>query len=193
MPTKSIQMKLTATSQKEINSLMDILNEIESFTKYELSMCDLNSIELSKEDYPILSTFEKDNTEEFLENLLKRLSNIHFQRILWNCSTLLDNCADPNEETLEFKPDIKRGLELLAQENLKRGFATTTPDRLDIGDNVKLGNQRKYRTISNIIKLEKKEGHVPEEYDGQYLLTFNNCKQAIISQSTQLKVECIQP
>ena len=41
--------------------------------------------------------------------------NLFYERVLTNCQVLLDNCADPNERTLEFSPNIKRGLELLEE------------------------------------------------------------------------------
>lgn len=106
------QLKLAKTSQAEIERLLDALNEVEWLAK-ELGRSHLSGIEFDGEDYPMLSKFDKNDPEMFLEQLARHLSGIHFQRILWNALTLLENCADPDLDTLDFNKDIKRGLELL--------------------------------------------------------------------------------
>ena len=101
-------MKLAITNEKEIMSLFDILKEIESIDKYNENALDLNT-----DEYPILSELDNTNEEYFLYELINRLSSIHFYRILWNLLVLLENCADLTKDTLDFNPDIKKGLELL--------------------------------------------------------------------------------
>jgi hypothetical protein len=110
------QLKLAKTSQAEIERLLDALNEVEWLAK-ELVRSHLSDIEFDGEDYPMLSKLDKNDPEIFLEQLARHLSGIHFQRILWNALTLLENCADPDLDTLDFSKDIKRGLELLEAEN----------------------------------------------------------------------------
>lgn len=107
-------LKLAKTSEKEIDSLFAILNEAE-WLKRELQNNFLEDIDFS--EFEIMQSFDKENTEQFLTDLVSHLSSIHFQRILFNCQTLLDNCADPDLDTLDFNKDIKRGLELLEAEN----------------------------------------------------------------------------
>lgn len=107
-------MKLASTSEKEIMSLFHVLNEIESVTKYNEDV-----LELDNEDFPILSKFDNSNYEYFLNDLMSYLSGIHFQRILWNCITMLNNCTDLTKDTLEFHPDIEKGLELLKESQKK--------------------------------------------------------------------------
>ena len=118
MPTKTHHMKLAKTNQKEIDSLLDILNELESIRKYHYvheydDMID--EIDENKESFPILSgiTDNKDLPQEFWMKVINQLTSIHFQRILLNCMTLIENCADPDKSHLDFNPDIKKGLELL--------------------------------------------------------------------------------
>ena len=118
MPTKTHHMKLAKTNQKEIDSLSDILNELKSVHKYHnhADYDDLiDQIDDNKESFPILSgiTDNKDLPHEFWMKVIDRLTSIHFQRILWNCMTLIENCADPDKSHLDFNPDIKKGLELL--------------------------------------------------------------------------------
>lgn len=111
MPTKKVGLKLAITSTEEISSLMRFLNELEDLYKYDLNKNYLKNCDLS--GFKIIKSFDKTSPELFLEDVLKHLSNIHFQRILWNADTMLINCADLTLDTLEFHPDIKRGLELI--------------------------------------------------------------------------------
>lgn len=116
-------MKVAKTSTEEILSLLRPLNELEWLHK-ELQRKDFENVEW--EDYEILGTMgtnasrgldlatERDPVF-FIEDLVRHLSKIHFQRILLNCDTLLNHCADPDAETLEFNADIKKGLELLRE------------------------------------------------------------------------------
>jgi hypothetical protein len=103
-------MRLSKTTEKEIDSLMDLLIEVERFHDND-RFNNLSNIDWS--EYEILSKFDHENYETMFDDLIKHISNIHFKRILSNCTTLLENCADPNLDYLEFNPDIKMGLELL--------------------------------------------------------------------------------
>lgn len=118
MATKTVGMKLAITSEEEILSLLRILNELESLWKYDLQQSYLKDIDLS--EYEILKGFDKSDPEEFLSDLLKYLYEIHHSRILWNCDTMLKNCADLELDHLDFNPDIKRGLELVELEKENR-------------------------------------------------------------------------
>lgn len=103
-------MRLAKTNHEEIDRLQNALNEVEWLHK-ELKNTDFEFVDFS--EFEIMSKFDKTNPEAFLGDLVHHLSAIHFQRILWNCKTLLDNCADPALPYLDFSPDIKAGLELL--------------------------------------------------------------------------------
>lgn len=109
-------MKVAKTNVEEILSLHRVLNEVEMLHK-ELKRYDFCAVDW--DDYEVLKDFgvneesgERD-PEVFIEDLVRHLSNIHFQRILFNCEVLLNNCADPDQDVLDWNPDIKKGLELL--------------------------------------------------------------------------------
>jgi hypothetical protein len=106
-------MKLARTNQQEIDSLMKILNEVECLHK-ELISTNFEDVDFS--EFEIMSKFKTSDSSSFLEDLLHHISYIHFKRILWNCSTLLDNCADPDLSHLDFNKDIKAGLKLLEKD-----------------------------------------------------------------------------
>ena len=118
MPTTTHTLKLSKTNEQEIDKLRDVLNEIQQITKhcdYE-DYDDFKSEILGDEDFFSVSSKyikEYDNYQGFWMVMMKHLCSIHFQRILMNCSTMLDNCADPNISHLDFNSDIKKGLELL--------------------------------------------------------------------------------
>ena len=103
-------MRLAKTNHEEIYRLQNALNEVEWLHK-ELRNTDFEDVDFS--EFEIMSKFNKATPETFLADLVHHLAAIHFQRILWNCKTLLDNCADPESSYLDFNPDIKAGLELL--------------------------------------------------------------------------------
>ncbi len=116
MATARKRIKLVKTNKVEIENLLQVLNEIEAIYN-ELNYYSFENLDLS--DYEILNTFRKESLEDFIEDLFHHISNIHFQRILWNSLTMLENCTDPDQDTLEFHPDIKQGLELLEKSNDK--------------------------------------------------------------------------
>ena len=125
-------MKLAKTNEDEIHNLNSLLNEVEWLSKEFRSGNDLSDIDL--EDYEHLSKLPKSDPEEFLKLLCHKIAANHFQRILFNCSTLLENCADPNLKHLDFNPDIKAGLELLdkQREQQKENSAHSFMDGMGI-------------------------------------------------------------
>jgi hypothetical protein len=104
-------MKVAKTNQKEISRLNSLLNEIEWMSKDFRSGYDFS--DLDWEGYERLEELPKDDAEEFLKVLCHKIAGNHFQRILFNCSTLLENCADENQDTLDFNPKIKAGFEAI--------------------------------------------------------------------------------
>lgn len=120
-------MKVAKTNEQEILRLTHLLGEIESLSE-ELDGCRrLEDIDF--EDKEILSKFDKNSPSEFLKELCHEIRTIHFQRILLNCSTLLENCADPNLKYLDFNPKIKAGLELLEKQSTARTFRNVYEDK----------------------------------------------------------------
>lgn len=103
-------MKVSKSTELEIRAICDFLNEL-SWLNKDMNGSYLNDVDFSK--YKILEKFNKDDPEEFLLRVLSYFDSLFWEKALCNLSTLLDNCADPNEDVLEFKPEIKKGLELL--------------------------------------------------------------------------------
>lgn len=103
-------MKLAKTNQAEMESLLNLLNEVEWLHK-ELTLADFDQIDFS--EHEILKKFDNSNAEAFLNDLVRNIASIYFQRIIWNAMTLIDNCTDPDLSHLDFNKEIKAGLELL--------------------------------------------------------------------------------
>lgn len=104
-------MKVAITSQEEISQLNSVLSEMEWLSKDFRSGYDFDGIDW--ENYESLQDLPKDNSEEFLKVLCHKIAGNHFQRIFMNCGTLLDNCADLEQTTLDFNPTIKAGFEAI--------------------------------------------------------------------------------
>ena len=116
MPTETRTMKLAVTNETEIEQLKDLCSQIEEFGK-ELRTYNYEDIDLTedKDYYTILYPIWKgsDSIEEFMESVFKEFDAVHHSRILFNLSTLLDNCADKNLSHLDFNPEIKKGFEAI--------------------------------------------------------------------------------
>jgi len=105
-------MRISKTNSKEINSLLKLLQDMEQYSKDQQGWEDVN---FNQRNYPKLAKLgnpEKD-PEDFVNQLCFQMNRIHFQRILWNLLTLLDNCADKGLGHLDFNPKIKAGFEAL--------------------------------------------------------------------------------
>ncbi|MEH0154007.1 hypothetical protein V6R21_07645 [Limibacter armeniacum] len=109
-------MKIAITSEKEIFTLNDFLTELENL-KDELYYHDFDRLELD-ESFKVLSKIKasSEDAEEFLKKICDKIDEIPFTKILFNCVTMLQNCADLTQTTLDFHPNIKKGLELLERQ-----------------------------------------------------------------------------
>jgi hypothetical protein len=105
-------MRLARAKEEEIFQLRDFLSEIEEFGNNE-SYGDF--YEVDWENYEVLSKINHKSPEDFIIGISDYLSKIHYRKILFNCSTLLENCADLELDYLDFNKDIKKGLELLGE------------------------------------------------------------------------------
>jgi hypothetical protein len=135
-------MKVSRTNEDEILELSRLCSELEEFYKaytYER----FEDIEMTEEDeeyfknlYPLWK--QSDSTDRFLMGILRKFNYIRHQRILTNCSVLLDNCADMELSYLDFKPELKQGTEALS----------LMKEMLEMGDEVTLGElKEKMRAI----------------------------------------------
>ncbi len=155
-------MKLAKTNIQEIDSLMDLLSEIEQINKHfvwdgEYFQEFKNELAEEKETLPICLGIvnECHSKDEFYQLVFARLSGIHFQRILWNCSTLLENCANPDLSHLDFNDDIKRGFELLEGKNdilVNKLKSLKTAAELPNGNTENGGYVRAINDVLNFIK-----------------------------------------
>ena len=108
-------MKLAITSQEEIRELTSLCSELENFydllTRHTFGSIDIEEDkEFFTNLYPIWKNANED-IEDFMTDVFRKFDEIHFQRILWNCSVLLENCADKSLTHLDFSPEIKQGFE----------------------------------------------------------------------------------
>lgn len=128
MAAKTNGMRLAITNPEEIFNLIQFLNDLVSL-KDDPNFDTPSEIDFS--EYQVLGRsffFSRDDHEELLRSIIYYADNIHYHRILWNADTMLRNCADLTKDTLDFSPDIKRGLELLELE--KKGLLTIKDDNL---------------------------------------------------------------
>lgn len=114
-------MRIAKTSIEEIQSLRNVLSDIETFYLRD-SDSDIEEIE-DIEQYPVLSTFDRRDYKSLFVDLAEWIASIPHSKILWNCQTMLEQCADPALSYLEYNEDIRAGLELLkAKREAEPGF-----------------------------------------------------------------------
>jgi len=102
-------MKVSKSTEEEIDNINNFLQELKWLSK-DLQHSDLEDVDLT--ECKILKFFNKKDTEEFLRTVLKQFDGLYWEKALMNLLTLLENCADPDLNVLEFNPDIKKALEL---------------------------------------------------------------------------------
>ena len=115
---KTLKIRLAKTNEQEILELTRFLSEIGALRQeigFECFEDFFESYQFDKEVFPVMSKIRNQSRdmEEFIMGVFSHLSNIHHWRILANCDALLRNCADPDNDVLDFNPEIKKGLELL--------------------------------------------------------------------------------
>ena len=112
MATETHTIKIGKSTKNEIKQISSLLQECTWLSK-EMKFKNLENIDF--EGFEILNHFDKNNAEDFLESLVKAISNLFYEKAIMNLYTLLDNCADKDLDYLDFNPEIKKGLELLEQ------------------------------------------------------------------------------
>lgn len=106
-------MRLSKTNEAEIMEFLELLIDLDNFKK-EWNRNDFSAIEW--DEFKIIKKFNRDTWQGFLNDLLRAIEQSGYIRILYNCDTLLKNCADASLGYLDFKPEIKAGLELLEKQ-----------------------------------------------------------------------------
>jgi hypothetical protein len=102
-------MRVAKTNEEEITRLNTLLQEIEWLSKDFRSGNDFAYI--NWDDFENLQDLPRGDVEDFLKVLCHKIAGNHFGRILMNCITLLENCADKNLDYLDYNPQIKAGFE----------------------------------------------------------------------------------
>ena len=108
-------MRISKTSHEQIKSVSDFLHELSSLND-ELECKSFYAINFS--EFEILQDFNTNDKEHFLTSICGYAKNLKYEKVLMNCATMLDNCADPNLDFLDFNSEIKAGQEAI--ELLKR-------------------------------------------------------------------------
>lgn len=103
-------MQISKTSHEQIKTVSDFLHEL-SWLNDDLKNKAFNYLDLS--EYTILKDFDTNDCEEFLHSVCFHAKQLFYEKVLMNCATMLDNCADPNLEVLDFNPEIKAGFEAI--------------------------------------------------------------------------------
>lgn len=128
-------MRLGKTSEKEIKSLFDFFNEL-SWLSDEMNNHEFEDVELDA-DFEILSKFDKKNPENFIQEIADHAKSLFYERVLTNCSVLLDNAADPNLSHLDWKPELKQLFE-------PKGFKDKNGKQFGDGDVLQFTEHPKY-------------------------------------------------
>ena len=116
MEEKQTSIKLSSTNESEIFSIHLLLSEIAALAR-DLEICRLEDINLSHDDYPILSRMLEDSdkdsiVESFLDGLCDKIRELPFEKVCLICYTLFDNVCDAEAETLEYRQELKEALEV---------------------------------------------------------------------------------
>ena len=103
-------MQISKTSHEQITTISNFLNEL-SWLNDDLKTKAFTYLNLS--EYTILKDFDTNDCEEFLHSICLHAKNLFYEKVLMNCLTMLDNCADPSLDVLDFNPKIKAGFEAI--------------------------------------------------------------------------------
>ncbi|MNH08340.1 hypothetical protein D3C79_677530 [compost metagenome] len=113
MATTTHKMTLAKAKETEIRRFSDILQEINWLSQ---SFRDVEEIEtIDWEEFPIIAKAAQKCTDPaiLLKTICYLIGGSPFEKLLWNLEVLLENCADPDLDHLDFNKDIKEGLTLL--------------------------------------------------------------------------------
>lgn len=110
MGKESFTVKLTTkrVSQLQLDKFRDFLNDCANLS----TELDWSNEPDNWDDYPSLYFLkEYDLSGLAIQSLLSKIREIPFEIILFNLQVLLDNCADLDNETLDFNKRIDQGFE----------------------------------------------------------------------------------
>lgn len=97
-----LQMKMAKASTQDLAAVASLLMELEEAIENRTYYLSNGDIEL-------------DSSDERLARLVRRLwplASTSWRRVVYGCEMLINNCCDPNADTLEWRPDIAGFLSL---------------------------------------------------------------------------------
>ena len=152
---KEHKVTIQRITPKEIRDVKVFLSELAEL-KDDLN-CNFEPEDLDK--YEVLSTLKAEDPEDFLYNICAHLEALPIDRLICNCSSVLNNCADMSCETLQFNEKITKGLKLIENQNnmktikLNKDNANEVINQLSIPVDVKIITDTKINpTIEKMIQ-----------------------------------------
>ncbi len=113
-------MQMYKPTQEQIKAFLKAFNDAELFV--EMSETDPEEWdEFEGNPFNIRSLVDDRKFEnsylmarkEAMASVCKVFTNTNYELIVLALQTLLDHCTDPNNEILDFSPEIKQGLEIV--------------------------------------------------------------------------------
>ena len=158
-------MRVGKTTEKEIQSVFDFMNEL-SWLCEELRFKHFEHVDW--DEFPIMKQMDTNDPEQLISDLAQYAKNCFYERVLTNCTILLENCTDPDLKYLDFKPDIKKALQQVdnpKQSKLKQAlhekiaeFETYKTDKryqTHIEQNAVVVTLRELRYLDSIVEYEE--------------------------------------
>lgn len=113
-------MKVAIIKDKEIASIKDFFQEC-GWLSDELRKISLSEVDFQTH-YEVFNRFDTHKSKLFLSRLVSHANGMSWEKMLMNLRVLLDNCADPELDHLDFNKEIKAGFEAI---NLLKEMACT--------------------------------------------------------------------
>lgn len=160
-------MKIARTTEKEIQDLSDILGEVRRLSQLLSGPISrrLSDVNFEEEEMTLFgSDIRTDDPEQCLRDLVRHIASLNWEKVLMNCLVMLDNCTDPNQDTLEHSPEIMEGLELLKE---KRNSVTLTEALLAARTYINEPEHQHSQTTFTLIKSKMDaalEGRTPKVF-----------------------------
>ena len=109
MASKNQQLTVRRVTDSQITNLSDLLSDLSNLYVEIQSYGNLSE-EIDWDEYPQIKQLKKfDLDSQALKFVLEKIRAQPFEMILFNLSTLLDNCADKSVEELAFNNKIQVG------------------------------------------------------------------------------------
>ena len=95
---------------------------------------ELRKVSLSEVDFSLFEIFQSFGTKKpkrFLKCLVSHADSLPWQKVLMNLVVLLDHCADPELDVLDFNQELKAGFEAIELlREIDKVFSDEKPDTM---------------------------------------------------------------